>query len=252
MSTERDRQQIVWGLTFVSPVHTVSCVLASLELPASPWAVLPQAAATRTLLLLAGETQRPWHPQLPPPLLRLPSDVVHSPTQPGRQTEPAQGSSPLPGRCTDPQQGRRGVYSAPVLSAVGMGGSVSPQAVPVVPMGPLLLHAIKASTSSHHCYYISTHLMSIKKQLLGKKHYLSCSGALNTVCNHGHCKRINARNKDVGTIPICSPVHPLPSNSFECASPVPGPARVWKTPVHCQGVQPQRWVPHCACSWVGW
>lgn len=98
------------------------------------------------------------------------------------------------------------LYSAPVLSAVGTGGSISPQAVPVILMGPLLLHTMKASTSSHHCYYISTLILSMNKQLLGKNRISVAPGLATLDCSLRHCQSINAHGEDITTISTCSPV----------------------------------------------
>ena len=99
-----------------------------------------------------------------------------------------------------------GLYAAPVLSAVGMGGSISPQAVPLIPMGPLHSHTMKASTSSHHCYYISTPVLSMNKHLLGKNRISVALGLSTLDCSHRHCQSINAHSEDITMIPTCSPV----------------------------------------------
>lgn len=104
---QRQRQQNRLGLTFISPFHAVSCVLAPLQLPPRLCAVLPQAAATHVMLALAGGMQMLQQPWLMPPFLHVPLDVLCSSVQPGQQTEPAEGSPAPPGRC------RRGALPCP-------------------------------------------------------------------------------------------------------------------------------------------
>lgn len=97
-----------------------------------PMCSVLQAAATRVLPLLAGGMQMLCQPQLSSLLLRVPLDVLRS--LGGRWSLPrdlllCQGDAQA-------QNGADvGLFSAPVLSAMGKGGSISPQAVPVIPMG---------------------------------------------------------------------------------------------------------------------
>lgn len=134
------------------------------------------------LLLLAHRMQMMYQPQLMPPLLHVPSHVLGSLVQPGWQMEPAH-RCPLPGR---PRVRRRGadvgLYPAPVLSALGAGRSIRPRAVPLIPMEPLLSHAMETSTSSHHCYF---HTHSGYEQAVPEKISISVAlGSLRYDCSH--------------------------------------------------------------------
>lgn len=60
--------------------------------------------------------------------------------------------------------GRPGALVSPALSALGAGRSTSPQAVPLITMEPPFSLTMKASTSSYHCYFISTPILGMNKQ----------------------------------------------------------------------------------------
>lgn len=141
---ERERQQNGWGLTFTSPVHAASCVIASLQLPPCPCAVLQHASCSRLLARCRcrGSLSSHHHSSACPQTLCSAQSSLGGRWSLPRDLLLCQGN-------TQTQSGADvGLCSVPVLSDVGTGGSISPQAVPVISMGLLLLHTMKASTSS--------------------------------------------------------------------------------------------------------
>lgn len=114
------RQQSWWTLSFASPVLAESCVLA----PPSILHACVQSAACELLLLDPG-MQILQHPQPAPPLLCMLLDRLPHPAQ-------LDHCCPLPssGGC------RCGTFFTPVLSALGMGGSIVHRlCLPTIPQG---------------------------------------------------------------------------------------------------------------------
>lgn len=236
-----------WGLTFISPDHAASCVLASLQLPA-------HCAAT-ACCCMQGAPPCWWDAEVVATLAHA-TTILHALGCAAQSSAAWVSGGVCPGMTSAQTQSWAdvGLYSPPVLSAVGQEGvSTSPQAVPLTPMG-LLLCTMKASTSSHHFYYISIPILSMNKEPLDKNRISDALELSMLDCSHQHCLKDQHSQSGYHHVAHLQPrlVSPLPSKSSECARPVSGPSGVWRTLLHCQGVQSQLLVSHWACSWVQW
>lgn len=211
---QRETAKWVW-IAFHQRSSAVSHVLASLLLSPHPCAVPPQAASAcwQDADIVAASA----HGTTPPCTLRRVgqprtawvADGACSQISPARETQSGQ------------TWGRHGAFLSPVLSALGAGKSISPQAVPLITMEPLLSHTMETSTSSHHCCFISTPILGMNKQCQTKLASRLFWGSRHLTAVINMCKAVCSQWEHHHGLPLQPS---LVSKSFEPARPMPG---VW-------------------------